>query len=318
MNRKPTWVRLGASGLTLVVVLICVGLLLTAFVAWLFSRHMVLPIRALFLASENVAKGNFSSRPGTLFTTRNDELAQLARRFDQMSEKLGRASEFQKTLLRDVSHELRSPLARLQVAAELAGQQPSPNSSPALARVEKEVNELEMLIEEILLLSRLDHDQHTLNRESTDLISLVKDIVDDANFTAQPTGRSVELACEEPVAISLIDPKLIKHAVQNVIENAVQHSPSETMVSVTLDRIGSQWMLTVCDAGPGVAEDELEAIFHPFYRSKHNKRRSCNGHGVGLALVAKIAQGHGGNVTARNRASTGLEVTIRLPIGGTP
>ena len=188
-NESTTW----SEGIPTILLVVSVGLVLTAVGAWLLSRHIVLPVRALFLASQSLANGDFSVRPGTMFGLRHDELGQLAQHFDEMSAKLGRASEFQKTLLRDVSHELRSPLARLQVAAELVGEQCSRESYSVVVRIEKEIGELEILIEEILSLSRFDHDPNALNRVPTDLTVLMKEIVDDANFTAATTNKLVEL-----------------------------------------------------------------------------------------------------------------------------
>lgn len=303
-----------SDGIPTVLVLILVGLVLTAIGAWLFSRYMVLPIRALFLASENVARGNFSARPGTMFGTRSDELAQLARRFDQMSEELGRASEFQKTLLRDASHELRSPLARLQVAAELFGEQYAQGAYPVVQRIEKEIGEMEALIEEILEVSRFDHDANAIDLERVDLVSIVRELASDANFTAQTASKSVELQCDEPMVMCLVDQKLIKRALQNTIANALQYSPPETTVLVTLERSARLWTIRVCDQGPGVPEHELEAIFRPFYRSSNGRQRRCSGHGIGLALVAKIVQAHDGHVSATNRESVGLEVAMSLPM----
>lgn len=303
-----------SDGIPTILILTSLGLILTAIGAWLFSRHMVLPVRALFLASERVAKGDFSIRPGTMFGSRNDELGQLARRFDQMIDKLGRVSEFQKTLLRDVSHELRSPLARLQVAAELVGEQYSQQPSSALQRIEKEIRELESLIEEILSLTKFDHDPKALSRTPTDLGNTVKEVVEDANFTAASINKLVELQYCEMEAVSRIDSKLIKSALQNIVANAVQYSRPETTIVVTLRGAEQDWIICVSDKGPGVPETELEAIFRPFYRSHSGRSWRGSGHGVGLAMVARIVQAHEGEVSAKNRIGGGLEVTMSLPM----
>jgi signal transduction histidine kinase len=310
--------RLGFTvweSIPIVPVLLIVGLGLTGCGAWLLSRHTVSPIRALYLASERVAQGDFSVRVANMLGSRQDELAELAQRFDEMTRKLGAASRFQKTLLRDVSHELRSPLTRLQVAAELLAEQAPQSSSPMAGRMEKEIGELESLIEEILALSRFDHAPDALNLECTDLVRLAEEVVSDANFTAQVLDRSVVLHTAQEKAACRVDAKLIRRALHNVIGNAVHYAPEDSDVAVSLSRQGADWLVQITDLGPGVPVSELEAIFRPFYRSSALADRSSAGMGIGLAMVARIVEAHGGSVSASNRPGGGLEVTITLRAG---
>jgi len=294
-------------------VLFMVGLILTAMGAWLYSRHLIQPIQALFLASKAVAEGDFTARPGLKMGNRNDELAALSKNFDQMSEQLGRASAFQKSLLRDVSHELRSPLARLQVAAELAMQSSAKLNPELLARVEKEIGELETLIEEILALSRLYHEPIPMRQATEDLVILTQKIVSDACFRAEIEHKSVQFDVPAEPAMCVLDERLVTRAIENIVLNAVQHTPVGTSVRVYLEIFDSQYAIHVCDQGPGVAEEDLSAIFQPFYRAQNFDRKGPPGHGIGLAIVSRIFEMHHGDVFAQNRPSGGLQVSIHLP-----
>ncbi len=294
-------------------VLVLVGLVLTALGAWLFSRHLLAPMQALFHASERVAKGDFSARPGQLFAHRSDELAQLARRFDEMSERLARSTEFQKTLLRDVSHELRSPLARLQVASEIVEARCPPDAIELAQRMQKEIAHVETMIGEILTLARFDHETEALTATDADLIPVVREIVDDMALQATPSRHVLHLDADAGEAFCRFDRKLLRRCLQSILANAIKYAPAGSPVRVAVTAGRASWRIVVEDDGPGVPESELQRIFRPFYRGSADAGRRSEGFGVGLAMAARIAHAHGGEISAGRASSGGLEVTIDLP-----
>jgi two-component system, OmpR family, sensor kinase len=283
-----------------------------ALLAWYVAR----PIRHLRSAFASLARGQLDTRVGPLMGRRRDEVADLGRDFDAMAQQLGALLGSQRTLLHEVSHELRSPLARLQAAIGLAKQDPGSHED-ALDRVEREASRVDELVGQLLTLSRLDSSiADTSDRnERVDLVDLVASVVEDAGFEAEATGRRVTLEAGGE-AVANVRPELVHRAVENVVRNAVKYTAPGTVVEVTAGQSNASpaFVVHVADRGPGVAEEELEAIFEPFYRSSSGS--SGPGFGLGLAIARRAVAAHGGSVRASRREGGGLVVEIELPLPG--
>jgi len=285
------------------------SLLFAALLAWYFSR----PIRALRNAFESAAAGDLAPKFATArFPAGGDELAELGQDFDRMSARLRALMEGQRRLLHDVSHELRSPLARLQAAIGLAHQQPD-KIQPSLERIERESVRMDRLVGELLTLSRLEASTTLPAREPVDLAEMIDQIADDARFEA---GARIEVHAPAPAAAPTTvrgAPDLLWSAVENIVRNAVKHGGADGDVEVELRSAGGEVHIDVLDRGPGIAPEHLGEIFEPFFRSNPT-RNNVDGHGLGLAIAKRVVETHGGRITAANRIGGGLRVTITLPL----
>ncbi len=279
------------------------SLLFAALLAWYFSR----PIRALQRAFDAAAAGDLAPRfahaaPRLI----GDELAELGHDFDRMSAQLRALMDGQRRLLHDVSHELRSPLARLQAAIGLAHQRPD-RLQASLERIERESVRMDRLVGELLTLSRLEAATTLPATEPVDLVEMVDQIADDARFEA---GAVVDVDAPEPVTVRGA-PDLLWSAVENIVRNAVKHGPGGP-VDVRVHPDGGLVHIEVLDKGPGIASEHLGDVFEPFFRSNPT-RNNVDGHGLGLAIAKRVVETHGGRISAANRAEGGLRVTITLP-----
>jgi two-component system sensor histidine kinase CpxA len=219
----------------------------------------------------------------------------------------------QRRLLRDVSHELRSPLARLSVALELARDRAGEEAVEPLGRIEREASRLDELIGKLLLLERLEEDGPRAEAVEFDLCDLLTEVVDDAAFEAVAGDREVTLDACASCRING-HPDLMRSAFENVLRNAIRHTPEGTTVEVSLTEEAGVRHVSVRDHGPGVPEEHLERLFDPFSRVADARERSTGGAGLGLAITRRAVELHGGSVTARNNPSGGFEVEIRLPV----
>lgn len=303
----PGWHFLRGIGLQLAISsvvggLICYGL------AW----RITAPVRRLRQTVQLLADGDLTARTGLGSYRSGDEITDLGRDFDRMAERIETLLLSQKQLVRDISHELRSPLARLQVALGLARRNAAPQAEQALDRIEKEAERLNRMIGELLTLSLLENGTLAGAKQPVDLQLLLSEIVQDADFEAAGFKRQVQLV-SVPAQVSG-NPELLLRAIENVVRNGLHYTAEGTSVVVTLelDR-DSNVVIRVSDQGPGVPEEMLSAIFLPFYRVAEARDRLSGGTGIGLAITARAIALHGGTVTARNRAGGGLEVEIRLP-----
>lgn len=290
--------------------MILVGLFVTGFGAWLFSRYFTQPLRELASAGEAIRQGDFSRRPGRALGSRGDELADFARHFDLITEDLARATEFQGALLRDVSHELRSPLTRVQVALDLLRSNPEQASDELIAGIESELLGLESFIDEILVLSRLSGRNDSRALVSVDPGELILELEREPLLAA--SGREVHVRIESDGRCVQVDAKLLRRALSNIARNALKYSSEGTPILLRYECDETWHVLSVRDHGPGVPEDELAAIFEPFYRGYFTEQRP--GHGVGLAIVSQVAQAHGGYAFAENMKDGGLSVSLKLPV----
>ncbi len=281
----------------------------SALICVLLARSIARRVNRVRWAAREISDGNLGARVGSQ-AGGNDELADLAGDFDRMADRLASALDGQRQLLRDLSHELRSPLARLQVATELARKRFAREPAPELDRIEQEAERLNELIGEILHLAREGQDERPLKRERTDLAALLEALVERNRIEAG--ALRIELAAPESLEIE-IDPQLIERALENVLRNALRYAPPESAVQVSLAATEGGVELGIADGGPGVAEDELEHIFKPFYRIGSARDRLSGGYGLGLAIARSAIERHQGRISARNRPGGGLEVRIVLP-----
>ncbi|PHV28939.1 two-component sensor histidine kinase [Janthinobacterium sp. BJB426] len=297
---------------------IAASLLFSFLLAWYFAR----PIRDLRQAFEAASHGNLAPR---FYASgkRGDELTDLGRDFDRMTGRLRSLMDSQTRLLHDVSHELRSPLARLQAAIGLAHQQPE-KMAASMQRIERESERMDKLIGELLTLSRLEAGAGQAgagqtHSEDVSIADLVHDIVDDARYEARARLLGIALAGDAATADASVtgQPELLARAVENVVRNAVKHSPDGGTVHVELSRLhdGKQeWLrIAVQDRGPGVAAADLARIFEPFFRAS-NTQHSTDGHGLGLAIARHVINAHGGRISASLRSGGGLCVEMLLPV----
>lgn len=301
-HRAPTpWIPL-VTGLI-------ASLAFSALLAWYVAK----PIRLLRNAFGAAARGKLDTRVTPRMGGRRDELADLGRDFDRMAAQLQAQIAAQQRLLHDVSHELRSPLARMQAAIGLGRQNPA-RLPDTLERIERESARLDTLVGELLTLSRLEAG-HRSRAERIELIELIAAIADDAQFEAQAAGRDVHFDGTGE-AWSWAQAALIQRAFENVIRNAVKYTAAGTTVVVTTRVARKTLEVDVADRGPGVPEAELAAMFEPFKRGSNDS--ATPGFGLGLAIAQRALAAHGGTITARSRDGGGLLMELRLPLRDTP
>jgi two-component system OmpR family sensor kinase len=284
---------------------VIVSLLFAFLLAWYFSR----PIRALRNAFEAAAAGDLAPRFAA-GGSGGDELKDLGRDFDRMSARLRALMDGQRRLLHDVSHELRSPLARLQAAIGLAHQQPDKIAS-SLERIERESVRMDRLVGELLTLSRLEANPDLPKDELVDMAELVDGVAADARFEAGTDGPAIAVAVEDGLQVRGA-PDLLWRAVENVVRNAVKHGGAGGIVELVLRADGQLVHVEVLDRGPGIAPADLPTVFQPFFRSNPSAN-NVDGHGLGLAIAERVVHAHGGSIRAINRAGGGLQVAIELP-----
>ena len=287
------------------------ALLLTALlVCYALARYLASPIQKIRNATQKLAEGELKTRVGYKVGNRRDELAELARDFDVMAERIESLVTSQQRLSRDVSHELRSPLARMNVALEIAKQKSNGVASPVLDRIEAESNRLNEMISRLLTLSRLETGAQDFDRAEIDLKSLVEQVVSDADFEANAVGKSVRITHADKCNIVGSD-ELVASAVENVLRNAVRYTRDGSSVEVALNSEDGKATVSVRDHGGGVPEDELKNLFRPFYRVGEARDRGSGGTGLGLAIAEQAIKAHKGNIRATNYED-GLEVEIRF------
>jgi signal transduction histidine kinase len=275
------------------------------FCYWL-ARHLTKPVRQLQKAVERFGHGDLSAR---VRSNRRDELGKLARTFDRMAERIETLVGAERRLLLDISHELRSPLARLGVAIELA--RSGDGVSGALDRIQKESDRLNALVGQLLQVTRAEGDPTSLRQQPVRLDEMVQQLVEDSEIEAQARGCDLAYTKREPATVAG-DPELLRRAVENVIRNAIRYSPPRTTVDVSLARSNGKILVDVRDHGPGVPENALPRIFDAFYRVETDRNRASGGIGLGLSIARRAIELHNGAIRARN-AQPGLEVEMELP-----
>ncbi len=287
----------------------------TGLVSFALARYLSRPLRTLRDATRALAGGDWSAKVVPRLDGADNESLALGQELDRMSEKIAGLLDAQRRLLRDVSHELRSPLARLNLALELVRRKAPPDAKDAFARIEREAERLDEMIGELLTLSRLENETRPERAERLDVVALVERVVADVDFEARQRGARVELEASGPLEV-VADEEQLRRAVENVVRNAARYTPAETAVSVVVRPLGASVEIAVRDHGPGVPAAALERIFEPFFRVGDDRGRGTGGTGLGLAIAKRAVGLHGGHVTAANHPQGGLVVTLELPVSG--
>lgn len=285
--------------------------LVGAMLCLLLARHIAAPIRALQSVAGKIAEGDFSVRASPAMGSRKDELADLARDFDKMADRIQSLLRKQLELLGDISHELRSPLTRLNVSLELVRR----GESDAVQRMQADLHRLDALIGQILTLTRLQTGSDSKTETEVNLRSLVESVAEDARFEVKEDGKSVVISHADDCWLKG-DPALLRSCIENVVRNAVHYTKPHTEVAVSLDILGGNSgsaRILVTDHGDGVPAEALGRIFEPFYQVTEAREHQTGGTGLGLSIAQRIAIVHGGSIRAHNRDGGGLEMEIFLP-----
>jgi len=289
------------------------------FCYWL-ARYLSSPLTELRGTTRELADGRLKARVDERLLKRRDEIGLLGRDFNLMASRIESLVEAQRRLLGDISHELRSPLARQGVALGLARRRSGPDAASALDRIEREGERLNEMIGQLLALSRIESGTDGLENVRVDLSALVREVAEDADFEARSRDRSVQIIEDEPSQIVGV-PELIRSAIENVVRNAIRHTEKHTQVELSLASEslngGDRWAaIRVRDHGRGVPENAIEEIFRPFYRVEDARDRTTGGTGLGLSIAARAVRLHHGMIKASNAKDGGLIVEIRLPLRG--
>lgn len=314
VSEKPIsyFVQIPWAGLTIRLTLATV---ISGLICYLLSLYLTQPLRSLGMAAKSIATGKLSTRVGHFRGHNKDEIAELSNEFDRMAERLETLITSKERLLQDISHELRSPLARLNIAIELGKKKTKNLADPEFNRMEIESSRLNKLIGEILDFARLDKSTTDLEITKVNLNELLADIVKDANYEFEK--ESVHISTEETVPCELfIDRRLIHRAIENIVRNASHYSPKDQLVIISTHYTDNkdEICIEIKDKGPGVPEDQLETIFNPFYRVDTSRTKKTGGYGLGLAIAARAVTLHHGVITAKNNEDGGLLVRITLPL----
>jgi two-component system sensor histidine kinase CpxA len=293
-----------------------VAFLVSGFVCYLLTRYITAPILRLRAASQRLASGDLSTRASSNIASRQDEIGDLLRDFDAMASRIEALVSGQRQLISDVSHELRSPLARLNVALDL-GRERKGNDA-AFDQMEQDLALLNEMIGRLLTIAKLDVSAKQVPMVQLDLTELVSQIVRDANFEARVLDRGVQLTAEEPYLVRG-NAELLHGAIENVVRNAIHYTDPGTSVEVSMEFVRqakkSLVRIAIRDHGPGVFQSELVNIFRPFYRVADARDRQSGGTGLGLAIADRVIRTHGGTISAQNARPPGLLVEIILPEG---
>ena len=288
------------------------AIVISGLVCFAVARYLARPLQLVRDASYRLAAGDLQARAGPAVGHRRDEIGDLVRDFDAMATRIEALVRAQSQLLSDISHELRSPLARLNVALELARRKSATDLGPDLDRIEHEAERMNDLIGRVLALARAENDQRA-TRTPLALVEIIEQVTDDAGYEAQRQHKAVVVVVRATPIVNG-ESRLLASAFDNVLRNAIRHAPEQSVVDVTLDRTTTHAVVTVRDRGPGVPAAELERIFMPFQRIGPARDSESGGVGLGLAIARRSIGVHDGTITADNVEDGGLRVTIRLPL----
>lgn len=289
------------------------GTIFSALMCLVIAHYLTKPIERLRDATHELARGNLDIRAGENLGNRHDEIAELVRDFDTMAGELRTQIQSERNLLSGVSHELRSPIARIRLALALARDAGDEERTEMLNRIEQDTIQLDSMLEQILAVARLESGQQKPKFEQLTLNEVVDDVLHDAKFEAAGTGAEITYRPGAEIKVNG-DPGLLRSAVENVVRNAIFYSGKEGKIVVFLFSSEREAVISVRDNGPGVPENALPLLFKPFYRVDDSRGTNTGGMGLGLAIVRNAVAMHGGSVSARNVSPHGLEVELRLPL----
>ncbi len=279
---------------------------------YLLARYMTSPITKLRNATQKIAEGDFETRVAEKVGKRRDELGGLAKDFDEMAERINNLIESEKRLTQDISHELRSPLARMNVALELARVKSNPETVNLLQRIDIESGRLNELIGQLLTLSKLETGSQNFEKMEVNLTKLVESVSSDAHFEAKANNKAVKITKTTEAKV-FGNELLLRSAVENVLRNAVRYTKDETEVEVSIERQNGTAIIEIKDFGEGVPEADLNKLFKPFYRVQEARDRKSGGNGLGLAIAERAVSNHQGKIHAEN-TENGLLINIQLPV----
>lgn len=297
---------------------VALPLLPLVLLTWLIYRYLMSPLQRLGIATRRFSEGDYNVRVRPSLGLRNDELTELAEAFDQMAENTSDLIIKQRQLIADLSHELRTPITRIEMAIGAAKQGIA--KEELLPRLEKETAEIRMLVEDTLTLAWLENEKPTLDGESFDLIELIQIIMEDAQFELPNAQFITQLPSQLP--LFNCSQRALVHALENLIRNALKYSPIDKPVTIIVEIIYENVFITISDQGSGVPDEYLERIFQPFFRVDKSRDKNPDGFGLGLALARRQIEAISGTLNASNlsqahlgvnNASTGLQMTIKLP-----
>jgi signal transduction histidine kinase len=279
----------------------------TGLLCWLAAVGVVSPIRRIAGTIAWFGQGDLSAR---VLTRREDEIGQLGRSFNQMAERLERLIVSERRLLSDISHELRSPLARLKFAVKLA--RTSSDTKAALDRVERDVDRITSLVSDIVEITFVEDDPALRGAETMRLAEILDAVMQDCSVEAELRGCSLEMTGSSEGEV-MGNRELLRRAIENVVRNGIRYSPEKSVVAISVAESGLDATIAVRDHGPGVPADTLTRIFDPFYRVEEARNRNGGGSGLGLSIAKRAVELHHGSIVARN-ASPGLRVEIIIPL----
>lgn len=293
------WSFLPYYGLILVVV---------ALLCWMLAINIASPLRDLAHTVERFGRGDLTAR---VRSRRRDEIGDVARSFDQMAERIETLLTAERRLLQDISHELRSPLARLSFAAELT--KTAEDRNAAAARITKEIDRLTNLVGALVEVTRVEGDPASRRLEHLDLERLVEELIEASRMEADAHGCKLQFESDGPLPVRG-DRELLRRAIENVLRNAIRYAPEGSAIDVTLKAAGGKASITVRDYGAGVPEEMLPRIFQPFFRADGSRDAQTGGVGLGLAIAHRAIGAHHGQIAAEN-AGPGLRVRMEIPQG---
>ena len=288
---------------------------LTSITCIVLARHSRSPLVSVSRVSRKLARGELGVRVPAEFTRRTDELGLMVRNFNTMADRVEAVVDTQSRMLRDVSHELRSPLSRLQIAVELARTAGTPGEP--LKRVSLEAERMAKLIDDLLAYTRVQSGQGETLEARVPVAKLVRDVAADARYEAGVNGITLRMLRMDECTVTGNE-NLLRSAVDNILRNAVKYTAEGTSVDVSVRLRSERVVMTVRDHGPGVQTSELERIFDPFYRVDVARQRETGGTGLGLSIARRIVQTHGGSIRAFNERRGGLSIVVVLPLAPSP
>jgi signal transduction histidine kinase len=279
----------------------------TVVLCWLFSIGVVSPVRRIAASMALFGEGNLSIR---VRARRRDEIGQLGRSFNQMAESLERLIVSERRLLGDISHELRSPLARLKFAIKLA--RTSADSNAALDRIERDVDRITSLVADIVEITCIEGNPAIQNAGKLRLGEIIDDVIRDCAVEAEMRGCRIAVSGSLAAEV-LGNRELLRRVVENVLRNGIRYSPENSTIDLSLAEDARAATIAIRDYGPGVPVDALERIFDPFFRVEEARDKTSGGSGLGLSIAKRAVQVHHGTIIAEN-ASPGLRVRITIPL----
>lgn len=285
-----------------------------ALLCLILVRHIVVPILSLREAAGRLGRGDLAARAGESVTARGDHIADLGRAFDGMAERIQELLTSQRRLMGDISHELRSPLQRLDVALTLARRGCTSEAAEFLDRAGRDAERMNEMIGQILALSQAELYPREMPAAPVAIGSLLEEITEDARFEGVNGGKRVTVSIMPGDMEIHGEAQLLRRAMENVIRNALWVTPPRGTVEICAERRDGEVVISVHDQGPGIPEKELDRIFHPFYRLDASRDRKSGGTGLGLAIAERAVRCHGGTIIARNAQEGGLIVEIVLPL----